>query len=95
MPTDDLALCHLKKKDPTAGACAWILRQGSRELACELRTDVSAGSRGTVGDVWDVHVFEDGTLVYAQRCDRELGARLVAASLRRHHLQEGWTDPPN
>jgi hypothetical protein len=64
--------------------CVWALRRGTNTLTCRISDDSPHG--------FDVQTFEGATLIYSQRCSRESGAHVVAASLKRDHLGDGWTD---
>ena len=62
----------------------WTLRRGTSTLTCRI---CDAAPRG-----FDVETFDGATLIFAQRCSRESGAQVVAASIKRDHLRDGWTE---
>jgi hypothetical protein len=88
--SDDVPFYHSehkpKARTPTPSEVVWTLQKADKTLRCELRDD----TRRSAG--WDVQVFEDDWLSFAQRCPLESAARFLAASLKRERLREGWTD---
>src|SRR5262249_32726055 len=67
-------------------ALVWTLQQGARTLTCHICDD-SHRCRG-----FDVQILDGDRLMFAWRCPRESNARFIAASLRRDHLRNGWTE---
>ena len=69
---------------PKRGEEVWRLRKESRTQTCEL------GNHERAGPGWDVHLLEDGELLYWHRCANEQRARFVAACFRQDCLRGGW-----
>jgi hypothetical protein len=65
-----------KTRTPKPGTVLWVVQKGSRTLRRELRDD------SRVGAGFDVQVFEDDFLVFAQRCPIEGPARFLAATVK-------------
>jgi hypothetical protein len=64
----------------------WQLRRGDRIVICEVRRDTGVGSG------WDVHLLEDGEVLFSKRCTREDDARFYAECLRQDHVRTGFTE---
>jgi hypothetical protein len=68
------------------GVIMWVLTKDANLLRCELNNSRAGG--------WEMRIFEDGELCFAQSWPLEGPARFYATSLKRERLRNGWTELP-